>query len=370
MNPIDQLGTVVRRRGPLDRTLAALARGRLTVGFVGGSITSAQKGARWPAPLVGWLADAFPNARIVVENIAIGATGSDLAALRVQSGIIARGCDLVFVEYAANDYGEPTARRTRTREGLLRQLLGDGTRDVVITYTYVPEMQADMFAGVVPSTIAEFEALAERYRLNSVWMALHALREVERGLMTWEEWLPDAIHPENRGSLSYAQSVTAFLAEALAPAAGSAATPPATALPPPSVPGAWEKIRLLPLSMPETTGPWTVQRWETCHGIDRVLLCTAPGAGLRFSFSGRGLVLAFDFGRSAGEIRYRVDGGEWRASQRDCPAWANDLGWLRPLLVDEDLAPGSHRFELETLPGATAACRGTRTALGLIGVIE
>ena len=47
----------------------------------------------------------------------------------VKDEILARGCDLVFVEYATNDYGEPTDRRTRTREGLLRQLLRDGVRD-------------------------------------------------------------------------------------------------------------------------------------------------------------------------------------------------------------------------------------------------
>ena len=52
--------------------------------------------------------------------------------------------------------------------------------------------------------------------IGSVWMGLHALREVRRGLLTWEEWLPDGLHPENRGSLVYAHSVTAFLAEALA----------------------------------------------------------------------------------------------------------------------------------------------------------
>ncbi len=370
MNPLDQLGPVLRRRGTLDHTLAALARGHLTVGFLGGSITANEKGTRWPSPVASWLVDAFPGARITVENIAIGATGSMLGALRAQAEIVERGCDLVFVEYAANDHGEPTDRRTRTREGLLRQLLRDGARDVVIVHTFIPEMQADMFAGVVPASIAEFEALAERYRLNSVWMALHAIREVDRGLMTWEEWLPDAIHPENRGSLSYAQSVTGFLAEALAPAQQGGPVPVAQPLPPVSAPGAWEKVRLLPYAAVETSGPWSVQRWENCRGMDRVLLSTAAGAGLAFAFSGTGLVIAFDFGRNAGEVRYRVDGGEWKETSRDCPAWANDLGWLRPWVIAEGLPPGAHRFELVAIPAPIGGNRGTRTAIGLIGVIE
>ena len=368
MNSLDLLPPAVRRRGALDHTRAAVARGRLSVGFLGGSITSAQTGTRWPEPLTAWLADAFPGVRLTVENAAIGATGSDLAAFRAQPEILARGCDLVFVEYATNDYGEPTDRRTRTREGLLRQLLRDGRCDVVLVYTYCPEMQPDLFAGRVPATVAEFEVLADRYRLNSVWMGLHALREVRRGLLTWEEWLPDGLHPEKRGSLCYAQSVMAFLAEALGPSRETETAP--VPLPPPSVPGVWEHVRILPFSAVEWTGPWSVQRWESCHGLDRVLVSTAPGARLSLPFTGRGLLLGFDFGKTSGEIRHRVDGGEWKVTQRDCPTWAGDAGWFRTLLIDEALPPGSHRFELETLPGPAMAGRGTRTVIGLIGVIE
>ena len=87
-------------------------------------------------------------------------------------------------------------------------------------------------------------------------------------------------------------------------------------------------------------------------------------------FTGRGLVLAFDFGRVSGEIRYRIDGGAWQESVRDCPAWAGEAGWLRPLVIAEELAPGPHRFELQAVPGPGSANRGTRTAIGLVGVIE
>ena len=370
MNPIDPFGPVVRRRGTLDRSLAALAHGRLTVGFLGGSITTPQNGARWPEPLVGWLTDAFPGARISVENAALGATGSDVAAFRAQSEIIARDCDLVFVEYAANDFDESSAKRARTREGLLRQLLQDGERDVVIVYTYCPQMQAEMFADAVPTSIAEFEALAEHYGLSSVWMALHALREVRRGLLTWEEWLPDGLHPEKRGSLAYAQSVISLLTEALAPAGRTGAAPPKRTLPPASVSGAWEQVRILPFSAVDWAGPWSVQRWKNCLGLDRVLLSTAPGARVCLAFSGRGLLVAFDFGKTSGEIRHRMDGGEWKVTLRDCPPWVGDCGWLRPLLIDEALPPGPHQFELETLPGDAFANRGTRTAIGFFGVIE
>src|ERR1035437_983660 len=367
-NPIEQLGPVVHRRGTLDRTRAALARGRLTVGFLGGSITA--PGVSWPEPLAAWLGDTYPEVRLTIENAALGATGSELAAIRAQSEILDRGCDLVFVEYAVNDFGTPPGLRARAREGLLQQLLRGGGCDVVLVYTYCPEMQADMFAGRVPASIADFELLAEHYGLNSVWMGLHAVREVQRGLLRWEDWLPDGLHPATRGSLCYAQSVMAFLAEALAPGGKADAAARPAGLPAALTPGAWERVHLLPLTAAELTGPWTLRRWTSSPGVAQILLSTALGAGLSVAFTGRGLVLAFDFGKASGEFRFRLDGGAWVETQRDCPAWAGDAGWLRHHLIPEELAPGPHRFELETLPGPGSAVRGSGAAPGLIGVIE
>ncbi len=368
MNASDSLGPVIRRRGDLACTRAALARGRLTVGFLGGSITDPSTGNRWPEALAGWFADFQPGVRLAVENAALGATGSELAAVRATPDIVARGCDLTLVEYAVNDLGTEPGLRARAREGVLRQLLRGGRGDVVLVYTYGPDMQADMLAGRVPATIADFELLAEHYHLNSVWVGLHALREVQRGLMTWEEWLPDGLHPEARGSLSYAQAVMAFLGDALAGTAAAKAR--RSKLPPARTSGAWEKVSLVPFDAVERTGPWILRRSQLCRGVDQLLVSTAPGAGLKFKFRGRGLVLGFDFGKTAGEIRYRVDGGKWVATQRDCPAWAGPWGWLRAHLISDRLKPGPHTFELETLPGAIAEVRGTRTAIGFFAAID
>lgn len=362
-------GPVLRHRRALARSRAALTRGALTVGFLGGSITAPKTGSRWPEPFAGWLTQRFPSARHTLENAALGATGSDLAAFRVQPEIIARACDLVFVEYAVNDVGTPTARRNRSREGVLRQLAAAGA-DIVLVYTFCPEMLPDLEAGRVPPSVAEFEALAEPYGIGSVWMGLHALREVQQGLMTWPEWLPDGLHPEQRGSLCYAQSVVAFCeAEWSNPAlgAGLAGRP---ALPAPMHAGSWEKVAPLDLALPERFGAWTLRRWFSCLGMDRALHTSAPGARLRIPFEGRGLLLGFDFGRLSSEVRYRVDGGEWTTTQRDRPDWCGDSGWYRPVLVADDLPPGAHVCDLETLAVAVPRASGTITTIGLIGVIR
>jgi len=367
LDPTTALGPVLHQRRALHRSRAALAGGKLRIGFLGGSITAPKTGTRWPEPFAAWIGSRFPGTRLQIENAALGATGSDLAVFRAGPEIVARDCDVVFVEYAVNDVAQPTERRNRTREGVLRQLLAAGS-DVVLVYTFSPEMQADMEAGRVPLSVAEFEVLAEHYGLGSVWMGLHAWREVRAGLMTWAEWLPDGLHPENRGSLSYAQSVIAFC-EAEWGAAAPAADQPRP-LPPALTAGCWDTVSLLPLDAPELTGPWSLSRWFTCLGLGQALHTTVPGARLKFSFTGRGLVLGFDFGRLSGEVRYRIDGGAWQTTARDRPAWAGDSGWYRPLVVSDALRSGRHDFELETLAVPVAGGSGTVTTIGLIGVIH
>lgn len=369
MNAHATLGPVLRHRRGLSRSRAALAGGRLRLGFIGGSITAPKTGTRWPEPLVGWIGQRFPAARLMVENAALGATGSDLGVFRVQPEIVARECDLVFVEYAVNDFGQPTARRNRTREGLLRQLLAAGS-DVVLVYTYCPEMLPDMVAGRVPLSIAEFEALADHYGIGSVWMGLHSWQEVGRGLMTWAEWLPDGLHPENRGSLSYAQSVMAFCEAEWGTALAAPAWMNRPALPGVLHEGCWDRVSLLPLEAAQCTGPWSLRRWFTCLGMSQALHTTVPGAVLKIAFEGRGLMLGFDFGRLAGEVSYRVDGGSWQDTQRDRPAWAGDSGWFRPTVVTDALPAAAHELELKTLAVPVPGGCGSVTTLGLIGVIH
>ncbi|WP_027092774.1 SGNH/GDSL hydrolase family protein [Cohnella thermotolerans] len=361
--------SIVNRRGALRHAQKKLAEGALTVGFIGGSITDGRPGHNWPEPVIRWLAETYPNARIAVENAGIGATGSDLAAFRARRDLIDTGCDLVFVEFAVNDNEVPTERRNRTREGLLRQLLSDGKRDVVLVYTYCQDMYEDMMNGRVPPSVAEFEALAEHYGLNSVWMGKHALEEVRRGLLRWEEWLPDGLHPTERGSLSYGESVIGFLREALGDGGSGQDESAASSLPEPLHADCWQDVRFVPFEDIRTEGPWTVRRWVKLHWIDRTLSTFAVGAKLRFSFEGQVLALAFDFGKRSAEFRYRIDGGEWIVSSRERPDWCGDSGWMKLEVLYDGLAQGRHEFELEVVHGGRPDCKGTNFDLAFVGVI-
>jgi hypothetical protein len=233
-----------------------------------------------------WFVDTYPDIRFTVENAAIGAMGSALAVFRAERDLVASGCDLVFIEYAVNDFEISANRRRASREGLLRKLLADGLRDVVLVYTYRQEMYEEMVSGQVPVTIGEYEQLAEHYGIGSLWMGLYALDEVKKGRMRWEEWLPDGLHPTYRGSLSYAQSVIVFLEKELVHDREHPTAWRAEGLPEPLDPGNWESATILPLSAVTLEGPWTIRRSTRNMWMDQILTTAAVGAKLNFTFHG------------------------------------------------------------------------------------
>jgi len=364
---------VFRHRAGLYRTRRALADGKLTLGFIGGSVTDAN-GQSWPDPVIVWFQQRFPGVRLTVENAAIGATRSDLAVFRAERDLIDRGCDLVFVEYVVNDNWEPVEKRKRSREGLLRKLLAGEGRDVVLVYTFCQGMYWEISRGMVPASIAEFEELGEHYRLGSVWMGLHALREVQAGIMRWEEWLPDGAHAQARGSLSYARSVTTFLDRELIVDPTPEAIPTGDRRPAPLNPGHWEFARKLPFDVVSFEGPWTIRRCTTSPWFDQVIDTSAVGARLSIPFEGRGLVLGFEYREYAAEFLWRLDGGEWRRANR-----VNGPGWSSCYIsvLADDLPAGRHTLELEVVhgnqPDSEGAFhpefKGTTLRLLLIGVI-
>jgi hypothetical protein len=201
-------------------------------------------------------------------------------------------------------------------------------------------------------------------------MGLAAFKEVLAGQMRWEEWLPDGLHPHLRGSLCYAQAVTALLETELAPEKIAAAGPvPARELPAPLDSRNWQNIEQVPFSSVKTEGPWLVRRCSNMEHVDLVLETHAPGARLEFDFTGRGLVLIVQYGKRSAQFNYRIDGGEWVPVIRDHPDWGGDRNIVNATFLTNDLAPGKHRCELTITHGNRPDCTGTEFRLAAIGVL-
>lgn len=240
----------LRHGAPLRAFRRAFEKGNVKIGFLGGSITAGEKNVggnadNWPSFLTGRLAEKYPQVLWESYNAGIGGTGSLSGAMRAEREVISTGCDLVFAEYAVNDWYEDKKTYRRAREGLVRKLLRAGA-DVVFVYTFRTEMHADLAAGKLPWIIQETETLARHYGIGSAWAGLHAYRAVCEGRLTWEQWLPVAggtLHPFAAGSMLYAESAFSFLEEELSRADGGEDRP---ALPAPLYAGNYETLRSVP----------------------------------------------------------------------------------------------------------------------------
>lgn len=361
-------GTVRSDGGTYRR---AMERGHVTFGFIGGSITDPRGRERWSEYFISCFVCEHPDITVDVENAAIAATGSDYGIFRVGRDIVGRGCDVVFVEYAVNDRILPSERRNRSREGLIRKILTGTDADVVLVYTYCAEMLQDLLKGTLPDTVAELERIAEYYRLSSVFAGAYALSCVQKGLLRWEEWLPDGLHPAHVGSRFYAEAVYT-LTQALTGTKERGVYE--KALPKPLFPGNWEHAVTLPLDQVRREGYWRMERCLDLPLVERVLRSDAPGSALRFVFEGTGIVLTRSFGTLSSDFRWRVDEEDWRESDGRRPDWMAERGWLKTETLTEELASGPHVCRIEILPPdaaeITAGCTFDLVNIGILRATE
>lgn len=225
-----------------------------------------------------------------------------------------------------------------------------------------------MMSGKIPETIEDFELLCDHYGLNSVWMGRYALDEICKGRMRWEEWLPDGLHPSERGSLSYAQSVIMFLEKALSEQEGDTdrKSMPAEPLDPLN----WENTEIIPFEEMTLSGSWIIQRSLKSVFIDRLLSTSVPGAKVCLEFEGRGAVIGLDFGKRGADLRCFVDGEEKKIIPIEKAEWMPENGWFTLRIIDDCLEYGRHFLEIETVNVSKVFCSGTNCDIAFVGIIK
>lgn len=300
------------------------------VGFIGGSITQESAKINWPDFVAAWIKNKAADKPVFIENIGIGATGSDIAAFRFDWEMADKDCDLIFVEFAVNDETLDTHLRNRSREGLVRKILQKTNADIVFVYTYIQDMLKDILAGKVPESIAEFEAIAEHYGIGSVWMAKAALDMANDGLVSFENFLGDGLHPNPLGSSIYAGAVTQFLDREmkLTSAAASRETAPMFA-------DHWGDASVIPLDTVKTEGCWYIRSLYN-DDFRYALYTSSLTAKASVTCKCKTMVVCRLHGSRCGMMKYRIDGGEWVTEHKEVVDWMGGANYpWQSVLIDE-----------------------------------
>lgn len=219
----------ITARGGIGNLNYKLKQGeKITVAYLGGSVTyghgaSNNESTSWRALTGAWLKSKFGENNVTCVNAAIGGSGSALGAYRVDTDVIAKDPDLVFVEYAVNDgYSNATntseAAVEKYYELVLRKLRQALPQAEIIT---VYTTDTGISNGGV--SCGEYQdKVAAHYGLTSLWVGRYLTDSMinesgsfAKGNAPWKHYFIDDVHPSDFGYAVYAELIDSYLATAL-----------------------------------------------------------------------------------------------------------------------------------------------------------
>ena len=178
------------------------------VAYYGGSITqgtgaSNEEATSWRALTTAWLKSAYPDATITENEAASGGTGTYFGKVRADYELLNYNPDLVFIEFAVNDYLErKTVEQSKENlEIIIRKCYQKNPNiDIVLVYT------ATVGIGTDTVYTRAFDELAKHYGLPviNVGKAL-----VKAGGELTDYFTNDKVHPNDLGYKTMANEVIA-----------------------------------------------------------------------------------------------------------------------------------------------------------------
>jgi lysophospholipase L1-like esterase len=201
-------GDVSRLRSFLKR---AEAGEKLTVGFIGGSITNGSLASVhercYAARTVRWLGEKYPKAEFTYINAGIGGTTSHYGVARAENDLLYADPDLVVAEFSVND--ENTAFYRETYEGLIRRILKWRSTPAVMILHNI------MYSN---GTSAEDQHLAvgKHYNVPCVSGKSSIYRDIMSGKIKAADITPDGLHPNDEGHRLVSELLTSFMEKAAA----------------------------------------------------------------------------------------------------------------------------------------------------------
>lgn len=179
---------------------------KLTIGFIGGSITQGSLSStpqKCYAYLVyEWWVRTFPNARFEYVNAGIGGTTSQFGVARAQDDLLSKNPDFVIAEFSVND--ESTEHFMETYEGLVRKILSSKPQPALMLVHNVCYNNGSS-AQLVHSRIAKHYNIPSVSMQSTLYKALLDCRFDNRRIT------PDDLHPNDCGHELVSMVITSRL---------------------------------------------------------------------------------------------------------------------------------------------------------------
>jgi lysophospholipase L1-like esterase len=331
----------------------------LTVAFLGGSLTWGAQATdplktSYRALISRQMRERYPDATFTFVDAAIGGTGSQLAAFRLQRDVLAYDPDLVFLEFTINDnpYVVPKDDRLSSYESLVRRIL---LADAPVLQVFTAVKKDVYPEPSIRPLDAMHQKIGSAYSLPQAdivaWMRNVVVNE---GRTTPDQlWdLPyDQTHPGDAGYALYAECVWDTYLNAVE--TGTVCSVPESMVYTDRYMQV-DRFRLADLDM--LPDGWTrgvphrnavafdfvCSRWMDDLAIAEASEGQNP-APLKLEFTGQTVMLFGEGTQKSGSYRVSIDGGETQEYQTHCKS-----GNMRHVqIVAMDLEPAvAHTIEI------------------------
>jgi len=189
----------------------------VNIAYFGGSITDATSG--WRDQTMEWFRAKYPKCNIRQKNASIGGTGSDFGAFRTDKDVISFKPDLVFVEFAVNDFSAAPDEISKSMEGIVRKIRKAlPTCEICFVYTIHYDMEKSLVEGRLPVSATTMEQVAAHYSITSIFLATGIMKIARAGNLVWKGKIednpgkfvfsPDGVHPYSQtGHKLYTEAI-------------------------------------------------------------------------------------------------------------------------------------------------------------------
>ena len=343
----------------------------LTIAYIGGSVTdgygsSNPSSKSWSAHLGRWITENYPDVEFQNVKCSIGGTGSYLSSFRYEREIAPVNPDLLFIEFAINDYynGVSYEQVIRSSESIVR-IANRHNPGIDIIYVLTFD------TGTKDSDYNQLKAhrdVAKYYGYPCIKLSDKVYSLLEKTGEDLSVYLKDNVHPNDKGYEYYAEQIIALVEGELEKAAKAELAEykehvlPEDTLSPTLTLNA-NMLYADEIDLSNSTG-WEYQpdTKYSCLGMryNGRIFAEGIGSKLTFEFEGTDIGLATGIGPNMGIVSVTVDDRE--------PVLLNEYRmyenpWDR--IVAQDLPYGKHTVTIEII-GKDEASNGYSYEIGAI----
>lgn len=288
------------------------ASNSVRIAFVGGSVTDgygATNGTQngWPRLIVNELSQKFPASCTEIRK-SIGGTGSLLAAFRYDTDLAKYAPDILFIEYAINDYykGYSYDEVVRYSESIVRKAYANNPyMDIVYVLTFNTTTKTENY-----EQLKAHMDVANKYGLLCIKLSDKVYDHINSTGKQISDYIIDTVHPNDDGYRLYAD----FIKEAIFddfPENGTAkAKRTKKALPEP-MSNYMENATLITADKIDTSDS---KGWgrvsEANYYAQSYITAKKPGSQFSFDFTGTDVGLYYLSNLRCGKISFRIDDRE------------------------------------------------------------